>query len=139
MLLFFVFYCKIIPLSFKLSFAFEIYFGAETGYIFFLLAEKTLKTVATLFFSIFFSFIFFWWKIYSFPIIFAYKWINFLLFFADLSLLFHDLTWLLQVLKTFVIFFIYGIKLLFFCFLFTQENLYMIYHNSDFFMTFITQ
>ena len=79
-----------------------------------------------------FPIIFFWWKIYSFPFIFIYKMFN-LCYSVRIFLFLYDLKRLLQHIEKMCFSFIDGIYCCFFCFLFNQENLRMIHHNSNLF------
>ena len=79
-----------------------------------------------------FPIIFFWWKIYSFPFIFIYKMFN-SCYSVRIFLFLYDLKRLLQHIEKMCFSFIDGIYCCFFCFLFNQENLRMIHHNSNLF------
>ena len=76
----------------------------------------------------FFPIIFFWWKIYSFPVIF-----QFLLFFAYLCWVLHDLTQALQRIENILLSFLLMRFIAAFLFLSNQENLYLIHQNSGLF------
>ena len=76
----------------------------------------------------FFPIIFFWWKIYSFPVIF-----QFLLFFAYLCWVLHDLTQALQRIESILLPFLLIRFIAAFLFLSNQENLYLIHQNSGLF------
>ena len=73
-----------------------------------------------------FPIIFFWWKSYSFPVK-----VWFFIFSADLSWFPHDLT-RLSIYKTSVTFLLIGFIVAFLLFS-SQENLYVIHHDSDLF------
>ena len=91
---------------------------------------KTLRAIVTSFLLSFFQSSFFWWKIYSFPYIFIYKRFNFCYSFGMLSYFFMICSGSYIILKVFYIIFIDKIYC---CCLSSQENLYMIHHNSDLF------
>ena len=78
----------------------------------------------------FFPIILVWWKIYFFPVIFIKSLTLFL--FAAFFLFLHDLTPLLQHIKSLLSFYRYYLLLLF-CFFFIWENLNMIHQASDLF------
>ena len=56
---------------------FELFFEMQEGYIFLFLVQETSRAIVRLFFLIFFSIIFFWCVIYSFPVISIHKRFNF--------------------------------------------------------------
>ena len=93
---------------------------------------QNVKSNYYIIFLKFFPIIFFWWKIYSLPFIFIYKMFN-LCYSVRFFLFLHDLKRLLQHIEKMCFSFIDGIYFCFFCFLFNQENLHMIHHNSNLF------
>ena len=81
----------------------------------------------------FFPTIFFWQKMYSFPVIFIYKRRNVCYSLWMFFLLLHDLTRMLQHIENIYYLFYWCNFLLLFCFLSNQENVYMIHHDSHLF------
>ena len=82
----------------------------------------------------FFPIIFFWWKIYSFPVIF-----QFLLFFAYLCWVLHDLTQALQRIENILLSFLLMRFIAAFLFLSNQENYIWSTKILVYLMTFLTQ
>ena len=98
---------------------------------FFFFSIQDIKSNNYIIFLKFFSIIFFWWKIYPFPVIFIYK--RFI-FGYSLRIFFLIFSWFnatvtaywKHLLSFFLIGFIVAV-----CFLSNQENLYMIHQDSD--------
>ena len=98
---------------------------------FFLSNIQNIESNCHIIFDKVFPIIFFWWKVYSSQL---YLFIHFLFFFVDHFLFLHYLTQLLHRIENICcLFFVDGIYCCFFCFLSNQENLHMIYHDSDVF------
>ena len=96
---------------------------------FFFFSIRNIKSNCYIIFLNFFPIIFFWWKIFSFSVIFIYKRFNFcysLWIFFYFFLIWRDCY---SVLKTFIIFFIERT----FYILSNKENLYMIHPNWNLF------
>ena len=111
---------------------FELCCETQAGYIFSFLAYKTLKSIVTYFFSVFFQSSFSDRKSISFQIYLLMK----DLIFVILSECFHISSWFnVTVTAYWRIYhiFYWGDLLLLFCFLSNQENLYMIHYDSDLF------
>ena len=77
--------------------------------------------------------IFSWLKIYFFPVISIYKKLNFCYSLWIFFWFLHDLMQLLKCIENICYLFNWWNLLLLFCFLSNQQNLYAIYHNTDFF------
>ena len=81
----------------------------------------------------FFAVVFFWWKLYSFPVIFIYKWFNFCCPLWSFFISFWFNVPIIAYWKHLLSFSsLYDLFLLF-CFLSNLEKVYMTHHNSDVF------
>ena len=72
---------------------FELFFETWAGYIIFFFSLQIIKSNCQIIFFNFSQIIFFWWIIYSFPVILIYKELNFCHCFR-IFLFVHDLEWL---------------------------------------------
>ena len=110
-----------------------MFWNISTIFTFSFLAYKTLRANITLFFSILLQSFFFWWKIYSFALIFICKRFYFCYSFRTFS---WSSSWLNATVTAYwkhLLFFYGWDLLLLFCFLSNQENLYVIHYEYDFF------
>ena len=101
-------------------------------YIFFF----SIRNIESNYYIIFLNFtpiIFFWWKIYSFPLIFICKRFNFCYSFRIFSWFSSWLNATVTAYWKHLLFFYGWDLLLLFCFLSNQENLYMIHYKCDLF------
>ena len=81
-----------------------------------------------------FPVIYFWWVIYSFTVIFAYKRLSICCSFRIFSIFFIIYSDCCSTLKAFIIIFLDGVYCCFFlCFLSNRENLHIIYHVYNLF------